>query len=742
MALTQISTQGIKDGTITGSDLATNIDLVDNQKLRLGTGNDLQIYHDSTNSIIDNDTAALILRSDQFRFRDKDDGDTFVNFIHDGAVDLYHDNTKKFETTANGATLFGYLNVGSGTSNWGFLANDSTKIGLGTSQDLTLQHDGTDSIIANATGDLYINNTGGNSDDVHIQAADDILLRPQGGENGIKVIGNGAVELYHNNIKTFETVANGIIAKGTEGADAYVYIFADEADNVAVQYWLKTAADGTGIYIQNYVSGSSETNLRAVGNGAVELYYDNSLRFETTANGVEVEGSGTDAVIANFKAALGSNNRNLSIKSPASDSTTVPFLFSTSNSIGFEVDNVECLRIGSADDILIPNDSSKLTFGSGQDLQIFHNGTDSRITDTGTGSLVIGGSAVFIQNAAHDENMIRALPDGAVDLYHNGTSKLATTTSGVAITGEAALTGGALKLDSHPLVSIANFTDISGGSYAARLGSTGSSTIRSTQIYGGGSHLATFDGVNVRLGVNTTTPDGIIHGKTAICKVISEGTNDTIAGIVASFDVKAAYYRKAGFRILDANDNEDLFMGSPYGTGDTNRTFVMNFHGTERFRFHADGTGLSFNGDTAAANALDDYEEGTYTPNVQTNNGVNAGVSTAFGSYVKVGTLVTVHIGVTTNSHSGVDTSAQYRVYLPFTAANQSGVGTEGNLICSQWSIGSQNISWMGGEVQNSFNFIYMHYHNGSNNNTNNLTPSAASNELHFRGTCVYRTAS
>ena len=56
MALTQISTQGIKDGTITGSDLATNVDLVDNQKLRLGTGNDLQIYHNGTNSFIDNIT--------------------------------------------------------------------------------------------------------------------------------------------------------------------------------------------------------------------------------------------------------------------------------------------------------------------------------------------------------------------------------------------------------------------------------------------------------------------------------------------------------------------------------------------------------------------------------------------------------------------------------------------------------------------------------------------------------------
>ena len=48
MALTQISTDGIKNGTITGSDLATNVDLVDNQKIRFGTGNDLEIIHNSS----------------------------------------------------------------------------------------------------------------------------------------------------------------------------------------------------------------------------------------------------------------------------------------------------------------------------------------------------------------------------------------------------------------------------------------------------------------------------------------------------------------------------------------------------------------------------------------------------------------------------------------------------------------------------------------------------------------------
>ena len=61
MALTQISTKGIKDGTITGTDLATNVDLVDNQKLRLGASQDLEIYHDGSNSYVNNTGTGLLI---------------------------------------------------------------------------------------------------------------------------------------------------------------------------------------------------------------------------------------------------------------------------------------------------------------------------------------------------------------------------------------------------------------------------------------------------------------------------------------------------------------------------------------------------------------------------------------------------------------------------------------------------------------------------------------------------------
>ena len=149
--------------------------------------------------------------------------------------------------------------------------------------------------------------------------------------------------------------------------------------------------------------------------------------------------------------------------------------------------------------------------------------------------------------------------------------------------------------------------------------------------------------------------------------------------------------------------------------------------------------GISFNGDTAAANALDDYEEGTYTPYVQTTNGVNAGTSsTPQGTYIKIGRLVYVTLSINVNSFSGVNTSGYIRVYLPFTAENDN-IGTEGNMFVSTFSIGSANISWVGGEVQNGFNFVYVTYHNGNNNNTNLMTGGNANGSFLLKATVMYR---
>ncbi len=80
-------------------------------------------------------------------------------------------------------------------------------------------------------------------------------------------------------------------------------------------------------------------------------------------------------------------------------------------------------------------DNAKANFGTGSDLQVYHSGSHSYVHETGTGSLFLAGSQVVIANAATDETMINAAENGAVGIYYDNAVKLATTNTGVQVTG-------------------------------------------------------------------------------------------------------------------------------------------------------------------------------------------------------------------------------------------------------------------------------------------------------------------
>jgi len=88
-------------------------------------------------------------------------------------------------------------------------------------------------------------------------------------------------------------------------------------------------------------------------------------------------------------------------------------------------------------------DSDKAVFGAGSDLQIYHDGSSSRIVDAGTGNLLIQADELIIRNAAGNETKADYTTDGAVNLYHNNAAKLATTATGVNVTGALTTTAGA-----------------------------------------------------------------------------------------------------------------------------------------------------------------------------------------------------------------------------------------------------------------------------------------------------------
>ena len=279
MALTQISTQGIKDGTITGTDLATNVDLVDNQKLRFGTGNDLQIYHNGTNSFIDNITGIFYIRgngTNSLRIRSKSDEESIIS-LPNGAVELYHNNSKKFETTSTGVDILGsdttgsnlngdlVINNAAGTRYAVFDAShtklnfsDNALITLGTSNDLQIYHDGSNSFIDDSgTGNLVIR-----SSTIAFENA------PGGGENLAKFIANGAVKFYHDNTQRFETVSNGFrLVHSTGNVDFHFNRF---IVNAGQTFFIDHTATGADFQIRTSdSSGLDTTALQILGSGCI-----------------------------------------------------------------------------------------------------------------------------------------------------------------------------------------------------------------------------------------------------------------------------------------------------------------------------------------------------------------------------------------------------------------------------------------------------------------------------------------
>ena len=125
-----------------------------------------------------------------------------------------------------------------------------------------------------------------------------------------------------------------------------------------------------------------------------------------------------------------------------------------------------------------------------------------------------------------------------------------------------------------------------------------------------------------------------------------------------------------GFHITDTgySKTHKLFGdNSLHIQADSGQSILMKPNASEIARFTSDG--LTFNGDTAAANALDDYEEGTFTPNLRFGSTDNATTYDRTGQYTKIGN--TVYVTIQLGFPNGVTTSdggiAQIS-NLPFTS--------------------------------------------------------------------------
>jgi len=367
-------------------------------------------------------------------------------------------------------------------------------------------------------------------------------------------------------------------------------------------------------------------------------------------------------------------------------------------------------------------DGVKAQFGASNDLQIWHSGSNSFIDEAGTGSLWVRGNNLVLGKYT-GEHYLYAYADGAVTLYHNNAVKLATTATGIDVTGSVTADGLTVE-GNYATFSRTSGIDVLVGDNTTTSGYIGTNTAHNFYLFSDGSKrlqldtngdISFYDDTGTtpkfrwdasaeRLGIGTSSPSQdleILNGTagagirlaatdTAYWDIERSPTTgnltftDDAAGTVLTLDQSSG-----NVGIGTSSPTVALELGSVkaqrWQTGSTTLDLTPTPGGIDQFVFNASqdtlidfkmgGTtktsittnGITFNGDTAAANALDDYEEGTWTPVVY-------GATTAgsyiygyqYGKYTKIGNMVHYTLNIYTTG--GTAGTGEIRISgLPFT---------------------------------------------------------------------------
>ena len=164
----------------------------------------------------------------------------------------------------------------------------------------------------------------------------------------------------------------------------------------------------------NSTNTTLDDNLLELNSGATSNANDSGILIErgsTGNNAIIAWDESADSFIVGTTTATASDTGNLTI-------AAAPFAASS----------VSATELSMGDD-------EKIKLGAGNDLEVYHSGTDSVIKDAGTGPLKIMSNELQLRNVADDENLAVFYQDGAAELYHNNSKKIETTSGGVTITG-------------------------------------------------------------------------------------------------------------------------------------------------------------------------------------------------------------------------------------------------------------------------------------------------------------------
>ena len=437
--------------------------------------------------------------------------------------------------------------------------------------------------------------------------------------------GDDAITIADGGGLTFAstTQANGTVTVGVNdtgydvkffGATSGKYWLWDEsADGVVQQGTLTVGVDDTGYDVKFFgaTSGAymlwdeSADDLKLVGAAGLTVAGDIDIDGTANLDVVDIDGA-VDMATTLTLAGNADFNGDLDVDGTTNlDAVDIDGAVQIDGTVTVGVDDTgldvkffgatsgRFLLWDESDDALELEDSVKLKIGTGADLQLYHDGSNSLIEHSGTGDLYIRNPQVdadIIIQARSGENSIHLNDDGAVTLYHDNAAKLATTATGIDVTGIAVSDGMSTNTSgtSNFVAGVnAGNSIASGGNYNVAIGDEAGTAISTgddnTAVGYAAGDAATTGSDNTFIGNNAGGAVTTASGHTAIGSsallTMSTGTTGTAVGFealkVATGNSNTAVGYQAGVAVSTGANNTLVgnAAGDAVSTGSEN-TFI------------------------------------------------------------------------------------------------------------------------------------------------------------------------
>jgi hypothetical protein len=618
-------------GTLTGLTTTGDINFGDNDKAVFGAGSDLQIYHDGSASYIDDaGTGNLRIRANSSLSIQKYTGETMGVFTADGSVLLAHDNSTKLETTSTGIDVTGTVTAdGLDVST---LSGDATiflqNVSSGRGMKITKNYD---DFSAKFFYSLHPTTEAGSLAFKGSQDSTQLLINS-----------NGDISFYEDTgttAKLFWDASTESLGIGTTSPAQKLHVYGNSGttalavgDNGLVEPYGLLEADATN----NVFSVHSRANYPIT----FKIANTEHMRIDSSGN----VGIGTSSPNAIFKldveGAVRTNGTGLFVSENYSSGNDVYKIYDNSNEF-----RIESQIFGNANTA-----SSPIVFATSNT-----DGRLARMTITSSGNVGIGTdspSAMLHVSGTGNRNI--AVESTNTGSGANAAIKILAADGGDFLWQTGNATGNALRL-----------YDLNANQERLRIDSSGNLLVGTTNnaVYASSSesglvYRADFGLLGVSRQNNYSGSFNRYGTDGDIVNFRKDGTTVGSIGIEST-----------GFYMDGEAGHTGIRFGAaqicPRDNGaDTDGLTDLGFNGGSFRDLYLSG-GV-YVGGTAAANKLDDYETGSFTPTIAA-PGQTVTYTQQFGRYIKVGDLVHVQCRVTIDTVSG-GSGTLYFGNLPFTA--------------------------------------------------------------------------